>query len=208
MSAEDEKVMSWDEFFQSVSMEELADTSDIEAQEARTNEVFDTNLEVRRATLMHAHWTQTDNQKAGLDYYRALGVYKELPNWSAHKLMMLCTMIACDELELASADMSAADAEQLWDKAVKLYREIRSKASRPDSNRPSINGVKRSKVFADLGIKLKFPPGLAKVNSSRQRAPARWGLFRRIIKIGSAADVYRLVRSFLFEAPVELDDPR
>jgi hypothetical protein len=174
MSTEDEKVMSsWDEFFQSVSMEELADTSNIEALEDRTIEIVSTNLEVRSAVLMLLYWVQTNHQNAGLDFFRTLEVYNELPNWGAHKLMMLCVMMACNEFELVSADTSAVDAEQLWDRAVKLYREIRSKASRPDANRLSIDGVKRSKVFADLGIKLKFPKGLAKVNLSRQQAAAR-----------------------------------
>jgi hypothetical protein len=192
MTAKDQEPISLSEYLQSVRTEELADTSDIEALEAQQVYFFNTNPEVRSAMLMFPYWAQTNNQKAGLDFFNALGVYNELlykerPNWSAHKLMMLCVMMACNEFELASADMSAVDAERLWDRAVELYREIRSKASRPDPNRPSIDGVKRWKVFKDLGIELKFPKGLAKVNSSRHRGAARWGLFRRIIKIGPAS---------------------
>jgi len=168
---------------------------------------INTNPEVRSTMLLVHECLETNHKQPGLDLFGALDVYKDLSEnkkWRAKKLMRLFTMMACNEFELASADMSAVDAEQLWDKAVQLYRKIRSEASPPDANRRSIDGVQRSKVFKDLGIKLKFPKGLAKVNSSRQRAPARWGLFRRI-KIGSAADVYRLVRSFLFEAPVVLN---
>jgi hypothetical protein len=152
MTAKDQELISLSEYLQSVRTEELAETSDIEAYEAQLVHLFSTNLEVRSAMLMFPYWAQTNNQKAGLDFFRALGVYNELlhkerPRWSAHKLMMLCVMMACNECELASADMSAVDPEQLWDRAVKLYREIRSKASRPDPNHPNIYSLVRSSVF-------------------------------------------------------------
>jgi hypothetical protein len=128
MTAKNQELISLSEYLQSVRTEELADTSDIEAYEAQQVHLFNTNLEVRSAMLMFPYWAQTNNQKAGLDFFHALGVYNELPNWSAHKLMMLCVMMACNEFELASADMSAADPEQLWDRAVKLYRETQISA--------------------------------------------------------------------------------
>ena len=189
MSAENEKMMSsWDEFLQSVSMKELADTSDIEAEEAQRMHSINTNPEVRSTMLLVHEWLETNHKQPGLDLFSALDVYKDLSKnnkWRAKKLMRLCTMMACNEFELASADMSAVDAEQLWDKAVQLYRKIRSEASRPDAT--NIDRVQRSKVFKDLGIKLKFPKGLAKVNSSRRRVAGPWRFFLRIIKIGPAS---------------------
>jgi len=120
-----------DEFFQSVSLEELADTSDIEAEEAQRMHIINTNPEVRSTMLLVHEWLETNHKQPGLDLFSALDVYKDLSKnnkWRAKKLMRLCTMMACNEFELASADMSAADPEQLWDRAVKLYRETQISA--------------------------------------------------------------------------------
>jgi hypothetical protein len=186
MSAEDEKaISSWSEFFQSVRMEELADTSDIEAVEGQWKHIFNTNPEVQSAMLIHFWWYMTGNWQALQESGQALELYdKELKRWSAHKLMCLCVLIACDSFEFADPDMvtvtvgmleradpnmsqmTAEIAEMLWEKALEIYQRIRQQASQPDTERRDISKANRTKVFKDLGIRLKFPNGLTKVKGS------------------------------------------
>jgi len=87
---------SLDEFFQSVSLEELADTSDIEAEEAQRMHIINTNPEVRSTMLLVHEWLETNHKQPGLDLFSALDVYKDLSKnnkWRAKKLMRLCTMM-------------------------------------------------------------------------------------------------------------------
>jgi hypothetical protein len=171
MSAENEKEVTLAEFMQTVPSEELADTSEIEAQQADWLALINTNIKLQSAVLMHLEWYKTGNLKELKKSVKASKLYEEkLPRWGAHKLACLCVIIACDQFELANPDMSKLDAEQVWNRALDIFQQIRSKASRPRTDRRDLSRAKRSKVFRDLGIKLTFPNGLKKVNASANRA--------------------------------------
>ena len=116
--------------------------------------------------MTHLEWIKT-GRGALKEFVQALQLYdNELSGWSAHKLMCLCVLIACDAFELADPDMSRVTAEMLWKKALEMYQRIRQQAAQPDTERRDISKVNRTKVYKDLGIKLKFPPGLKKINAA------------------------------------------
>ena len=167
MSVAEEKLTTTAEFLQSVSLAELSETTDLEAQEKDWLNRVITKPELRSATMMVLEWYKTGHSQALKKSAQALELYgKELSGWNTHKLVCLCVLIACDSFELADPDMSRVTAEMLWERALEMYQRIRQQASQPDTERRDISKVNRTKVYKDLGIQLKFPPGFKKNNAA------------------------------------------